>query len=112
VRDLWPPPSDAKLSVFNVLNIFQICWFLSQDCLVKNIVLAQKDANGAFTWVEFAPQFYSYLIWSGLWLIPHSLTSPCPSKGCFKLVKKVLFMFILEVLLEVFYDVLKGALDD
>jgi hypothetical protein len=100
VADLVDPilTSDNTYSVFDVLNIFRAQWFLSQNSIIKNIMSAQKDSNGTFTWVKFAPQYHSYLIWSDLQLIPHNPLLPHPPVGCFKLVKKVLFIFILEVL--------------
>jgi hypothetical protein len=52
--------------VFNILNLFQVQWFLSQEIIIKNIVAAQKDPDGAFTWVELTPQYHSFLIQSGL----------------------------------------------
>jgi hypothetical protein len=40
-----------KLSVFDIHNTFQHCWFLSQD---HNAILAQKAKNRKKIWVEFA----------------------------------------------------------
>jgi hypothetical protein len=108
----WPPPTSNIFSVFDVLNIFWAQWFLSQEIIIKNIIVAQKGPNSAFTWVELTPQYHSFLIWSGLQLILHQLVSPHPPKGLYKLVAKVMFMFILEILSEGpqkgFFDLLKN----
>jgi hypothetical protein len=65
------------------------------------VVKAQKAPNGhTFIWVEFTPQFYSYLIHSALHLIVETHIAPGsrPSSGLVKKVKKVLFMYIFELL--------------
>jgi hypothetical protein len=68
-----PPLYDVDMSVFNILNHFRKQWFLSRDHLMKNIVEAQKAPNShTFIWVEFTPQFHSYLIRSALHLIAES----------------------------------------
>jgi hypothetical protein len=73
-----------------------------QETLIKNIVVAQKDIDHAFLWVEFAPQFHSFLIGSALWLIPQLATvGPCQMPpGVINVMKKDLFVYILEILLE------------
>jgi hypothetical protein len=40
---------DTNFLVFNLLNIFCAQWFLSRDHLIKNIMTAQKVADGAST---------------------------------------------------------------
>jgi hypothetical protein len=43
----WHPPYfKVKVSVFDLLNYFQTCWFLLWDHITKNIVEAQKAPNG------------------------------------------------------------------
>jgi hypothetical protein len=100
----WRPPYyEIEVSVFNLLNHFQKWWFLSWDHILKHVMGAQKAPNGhTFTWVKFTPQFHSYLIHSVLWLVSqcYYMESPRPPPGLVKKVKKVLFMFILELLLE------------
>jgi hypothetical protein len=48
-------PEHAKLSVFNILNIFWHCWFISVDHLRTTVLLAQKAKDGKISWVEFTP---------------------------------------------------------
>jgi hypothetical protein len=94
-----PLSRQSDYSVFDVLNIFRAQWFLSQDSIIKNIISAQKDPDGTYTWVKLTPQYYSYLIRLALRLIPLlSDIGPCwmPSRWA-TLVKKVLFMYILEI---------------
>jgi hypothetical protein len=108
-------PGLSDYSVFNILNLFWAWWFLLQESLIKNIIVAQKDTDGAFSWVEFTPQYYNFLIQLALQLIPQVVAiSPCqmpPRAQC--LVKKVLFVCILEVLLEGpqkgFFDLLQKS---
>jgi hypothetical protein len=86
------PASKAKdgLSVFDVLNTFCARWFLNRDYLTANILSAQKDESRHFTWVNFSPPFHTHLVQR-----MHALLPPlCPmAKG-----KKVMFVFILEIL--------------
>jgi hypothetical protein len=107
-----PPPFLNIPLVFDILNLYQAQWFLSWEIINKNIVMAQKDMNGTFTWVKLAPQYHSFLIQLGLWLIPHPLTPERPRQSLFKLVSWVIFVFILEILLEGpqkgFFDLLKN----
>jgi hypothetical protein len=66
-------------------------------------VEAQTGLNGRmFTWVEFTPQFHSYLIRSALRLVSDRLVpeGTRPPAGLVKKVKKVLFVFLLELLSE------------
>jgi hypothetical protein len=76
--------------VFDILNTFCARWFLNRDHLTANILSAQKDDSGHFTWVNFSPPFHTHLV-----QCMHALLPPlCPvAKG-----KKVMFVFILEIL--------------
>ena len=76
------------LSVFDILNTFCWRWFLSRNHLMTNIVSAQKDEGRKFSWVEFTPQHYSYLVKCAIALVPHPIDK----------VKKVIFAYILELL--------------
>jgi hypothetical protein len=78
----------AKLSVFDILNTFQCCWFISVDHLRTTVLLAQKAKDGKFFWVEFTPQFHAHLVKCTVVLVPHPVGK----------VKKVIFMFLLELL--------------
>ena len=94
-----PPPvpqaSDGQdgaveLSLFNILNIFHAHWFLNRDHLIANVLSAQKSETGQFVWVDFQPPFHTHLVQCTRALLPPI----CPmAKG-----KKVMFVFILEVL--------------
>ena len=48
-------PKGNDLLVFDILNIFRHCWFLSKDHLLTNVISAQKAKDGKFSWVEFTP---------------------------------------------------------
>ncbi|KAF8492807.1 hypothetical protein F5888DRAFT_1908982 [Russula emetica] len=72
------PSENAELSVFDILNIFRRCWFLS----------TQKAEDGNISWVEFSPQYHSHLVKCAVALVPHPVLK----------VKKVMFGYILELL--------------
>src|SRR6267142_815251 len=81
---------DRELSLFDILNIFWTRWFLNQDHLIANVLFAQKSAEGRYSWVDFQPPFHTHLVQRARALLPPL----CPmAKG-----KKVMFVFILEVL--------------
>src|SRR6267142_722012 len=86
-----PGVSDAhELSVFDILNIFRSRWFLNRDHLIANVLSAQKSDEGRYSWVDFQPPFHTHLVQHARALLPPL----CPvAKG-----KKVMFVFILEVL--------------
>jgi hypothetical protein len=91
-----------ELSVFDTLNVFQCYWFLSVDHLRAQALLAQKATDGKKFWVEFAPQFHAHLVKCTVMLVPWPISK----------VKKVMFVFILELLNEegpqAFFDLTKG----
>jgi hypothetical protein len=98
-----PHPGGAELSVFDILNTFHHCWFLSRASLMANVTSAQKAEDGNFSWVEFAPQYHSHLVKCAVALVPHPVQA----------VKKVIFVYILELLNRVgslaFFDLWKGS---
>jgi hypothetical protein len=80
----------AEPSLFDILNIFHARWFLNRDHLIANVLSAQKSKTGQFVWVDFQPSFHTHLVQRARVLLPPL----CPmAKG-----KKVMFVFILEVL--------------
>ena len=84
------PEDGVEPSVFDILNVFRSCWFLNRDHLIANVLSAQKAEDGRYTWVDFLPPFHTHLIQRARMLLPPL----CPvAKG-----KKVLFVFILEIL--------------
>jgi hypothetical protein len=93
---------NTELSIFDILNIFQHCWFLSRDHLRAQALSAQKAEDGKLIWVEFTPQFHAHLVKCAVALVPQLIQK----------VKKVMFGFILEPLNEkgpqAFFDLLKG----
>jgi hypothetical protein len=93
----------SDLSIFNILNIFHCCWFLSVNSLRAQALSAQKAEDGNILWVKFSPQFHAHLVKSAVTLIPQPIQK----------VKKVLFVFILELLNgkgpQAFFDLLKGV---
>ncbi|KAF8261307.1 hypothetical protein EI94DRAFT_1810490 [Lactarius quietus] len=96
-------PGGVELSVFNILNTFCCCWFLSRANLMANAISAQKAEDGKFSWVEFAPPYHSHLAKCAVALVPHPV----------HVVKKVMFVYILEMLNGVgntaFFNLLKGG---
>ncbi|KAI0287279.1 hypothetical protein BC826DRAFT_972331 [Russula brevipes] len=85
-----PLPLDVDLSVFDIQNIFRRRWFLSRANLLANVISAQKAEDGKISWVEFSPQFHSHLVKCAIALVPRPVLK----------VKKVMFVFILELLNE------------
>ena len=84
------PGDGEEPSVFDVLNIFHSHWFLNRDHLIANVLSAQKAEDGRYTWVDFLLPFHTHLVQQARMLLPPL----CPvAKG-----KKVLFVFILEIL--------------
>ena len=84
------PGDGVEPSVFDVLNVFRSHWFLNRDHLIANVLSAQKAEDGRHTWVDFLPPFHTHLVQRAQMLLPPL----CPvAKG-----KKVLFVFILEIL--------------
>jgi hypothetical protein len=63
-------PENIELSIFNILNIFHCHWFLSQDHLRAQALLAQRAKDGNLTWVEFTLQFHTHLIKCAIALVP------------------------------------------
>jgi hypothetical protein len=94
---------DVDLLVFDILNTFHHCWFLSWDHLMANTVSAQKAEDGKLSWVEFTPQFHSHLVKCAVALVPRPVRK----------VKRVLFVFILELLNRegnaAFFELQKGS---
>ena len=83
--------SVIDLSVFDIFNIFRKRWFLERDNLICHILCAQKAKDNSIFWVEFTPQLHTHLVKCALALVLH-----CP----IKVVKRVMFVFILEMLNE------------
>ena len=84
------PQAIDTYSVFDVLNIFRACWFLNRNHLLSLVTFAQKaDAGNDITWLEVSPQSHSHLVCQAIALAPSSYP--------LALVKRVMFIFILEV---------------
>jgi len=96
-------PGDVELSVFDIHNIFCHHWFLSRANLLTNVISVQKDENRNISWVEFSPQYHSHLIKCAIALVSHPVSK----------VKKVMFVYILELLNEkdnlVFFNLQMGG---
>ena len=91
----WVKPSTAspggvKLLVFDILNIFHHHWFLLRNHLLTNVISAQKAEDRNIFWVEFSPPFHAHLVKCTIALVPHPVTVAK--------VKKVMFVFVLELL--------------
>jgi hypothetical protein len=98
----WSLPGHANLSMFDILNTFQHCWFISVDHLRTTVLLAQKAKDGKKFWVEFTSQFHTHLVKCAVALVPHPLHK----------VKQVMFVYLLELLNregpQSFFDLTKG----
>jgi hypothetical protein len=92
--------------VFDILNIFCHCWFLSWTNLLANAISAQKAKVGNISWVEFTPPFHSHLVKCAVALVPHPVHA----------VKQVMFVYILELLNgegpSAFFELQKGGRKD
>jgi hypothetical protein len=62
----------------------------NRDHLIANVLSAQKDEDGHLTWLDFSPPFHTHLVQCARVLVPPH----CPMGKW----KKVMFVFILEVL--------------
>jgi hypothetical protein len=79
-----------QYSVFDIQNIFHARWFIAREHLITNVLSATKDDHGCFIWVNFMPQFHTSLIKHMVTLLPAGYPM---FHG-----KKILFVFLLEVL--------------
>ena len=77
-------------SVFDILNLFQACWFLNCRHLLSLVLSAVKGRdNNKVTWINLLPQAQSHLLCQAKNLAPLSYPSA--------LLKRVMFVFLLEV---------------
>jgi hypothetical protein len=83
-------PDGSEYSVFDIQNIFCYCWFINCNHLIANILSATKDNDGQFIWVDFLSQFHTSLIKRMVTLLPPGVAVSCG--------KKILFVFLLEIL--------------
>ncbi|KAI9429927.1 hypothetical protein H4582DRAFT_1601011 [Lactarius indigo] len=83
------------LSVFDLLNIARRRYFISRDKLISNITEASKDAFGVFDWVVLKKDYHSKVVAKFIWTLGDGkrLTPRSVEK-----VKKILFVFLLDVL--------------
>ena len=105
----------VELSVFDILNIFRRCWFLSRSHLLANAISAQKAEDGKISWVEFSSPYHAHLVKCAIVLMPHPVpgvkvtTHPVPVAK----VKWVMFVFVLELLNQeghlAFFELQKGG---
>ena len=79
-------------SVFDIINLFHLHWFLNRDWLLSFITSAQRSESGRIKWVEFLPDGHVHLVRSAFKLIP-----PTPSIPTAK-IKWYMFAFIIEFL--------------
>jgi hypothetical protein len=61
---------NVGLSIFDILNTFHCCWFLSVDHLRAQALSAQKAKDGKIFWVEFTPPFHTHLVKCTVVLVP------------------------------------------
>ena len=79
-------------SVFDIVNLFRLCWFLNRDWLLSFVASAQRSESGRIEWVEFLPDGHVHLVYSAFKLVP-----PSPSVPAAK-IKRCMFAFIIEFL--------------
>jgi hypothetical protein len=63
-------PGDSELSIFDILNTFRCCWFLSVAHLRAQAPSAQKAKDGKKFWVKFSPQYHAHLVKCAIVLVP------------------------------------------
>jgi hypothetical protein len=81
-------------SVFNLVNFFHSCWFLSRDWLISNVATAQRGRDGLIDWVEVVPAGRTSLVHSA-----YALVLPTPLIPAIK-IRRCMFAFIIDVLNE------------
>ena len=79
-------------SVFDIVNLFRLRWFLNRDWLLSFVTSAQRSESGRIEWVEFLPDGHVHLVRSAFKLVP-----PSPSVPAAK-IKRCMFAFIIEFL--------------
>ena len=79
-------------SVFDIVNLFRLRWFLNRDWLLSFVASAQRSESGRIEWVEFLPDGHVHLVCSAFKLVP-----PTPSVPAAK-IKRCMFAFIIEFL--------------
>ena len=79
-------------SVFDIVNLFHLRWFLNRDWLLSFVASAQRSESGHIEWVEFLPDSHVHLVRSAFKLVP-----PSPSIPAAK-IKRCMFSFIIEFL--------------
>jgi len=76
--------------VFNVLNLFRACWFLNHKHLMSLILAAVKGGNNNdIMWIDLLPSTHTHLL--------HQAKALAPPSYPLSLLKRVMFMFLLEV---------------
>ena len=79
-------------SVFDIVNLFCLRWFLNRDWLLSFVASAQHSESGRIEWVEFLPDGHIHLVRSAFKLVP-----PTPLVPAAK-IKRCMFAFIIEFL--------------
>ena len=79
-------------SVFDIVNLFRLRWFLNRDWLLSFVASAQRSESGRIEWVEFLPDGHVHLVRSAFKLVP-----PTPLVPAAK-IKRCMFAFIIEFL--------------
>ena len=79
-------------SVFDIVNLFRLRWFLNRDWLLSFVASAQRSESGRIEWVEFLPDGHVHLVCSAFKLVP-----PTPLVPAAK-IKRCMFAFIIEFL--------------
>ncbi|KAG2108753.1 uncharacterized protein F5147DRAFT_836967 [Suillus discolor] len=80
-------------SVFDILNVFRCCLFISQSDLVGHTVMATKSEMGQFTWLTLRPVYHSMVVKTALCTLFGDHYYP----RLVNKIKSVLFVYLLEV---------------
>jgi hypothetical protein len=61
-RKLAVEDTDFDKSVFDYLNILRRHLLVTRGCLVQQVTMASKDAEGLVDWLVLTPSFHSLLV--------------------------------------------------
>jgi len=93
-----PQPREDPSSI-ELLNLLRRRLSIARTHIVAQTIMAQKDEEGNFSWVEFEPRFHSHLVKCAFSLLNAPITHSAQ-----KQLKKALFIFILEILNQEYED--------
>jgi len=93
-----PQPREDASST-ELLNLLRQRLSIARTHIVAQTIMAQKDEEGNFSWVEFEPGFHSHLVKCAFSLLNAPITHSAQ-----KQLKRAIFTFILEILNQEYED--------